>query len=82
MESTNPQRWARVPPGLAWKRPGLPKEWVRVLERHPEGVTTLPDWVLAGYAGEGAGGGRTFPGVQGWAASVTAAEVAPAQVAS
>jgi hypothetical protein len=45
MESTEPRRWARVPPGLAWKRPGLPREWVRVLERHPEGIATLPDWV-------------------------------------
>jgi hypothetical protein len=25
-------RWARVPPALAWKRPGLPTEWTRVLE--------------------------------------------------
>jgi hypothetical protein len=33
--STQPQRWARVPPGLAWKRPGLPTDWVPVLERHP-----------------------------------------------
>lgn len=30
------QRWARVPPALAWKRPGVPTEWVRVLECHPE----------------------------------------------
>jgi hypothetical protein len=36
MTSTNLQRWARVPPHLAWKRPGLPTEWARVLERHPE----------------------------------------------
>jgi hypothetical protein len=34
-----------VPPRLAWKRPGLPSEWVRVLQEHPEGETTLPDWV-------------------------------------
>jgi hypothetical protein len=33
-----------VPPGLARKRPGLPREWVRVLDRHPEGVTTIPGW--------------------------------------
>jgi hypothetical protein len=44
MSSTEPQRWARVPPGLAWKRPGLPREWVRVLQRHPEGLTTIPGW--------------------------------------
>jgi hypothetical protein len=42
--STGPQRWARVPPGLAWERPGLPTDWVRVLARHPEGLTTLPGW--------------------------------------
>ena len=35
MGSTEPQRWARVPLGLAWKHPGLPRDWVRVLERHP-----------------------------------------------
>jgi hypothetical protein len=34
--ATKLQRWARVPPGLAWKHPGLPRDWVRVLERHPE----------------------------------------------
>jgi hypothetical protein len=33
--STAHQRWARVPPGLAWKRSGPPAQWVRVLERHP-----------------------------------------------
>jgi hypothetical protein len=39
MESTHRQRWARVPPHLAWKRPGLPTEWTRVLERNLEGMT-------------------------------------------
>jgi hypothetical protein len=42
--STHTQRWARVPPGLAWKRPGLPTDWVRVLERHPEGISTVQGW--------------------------------------
>jgi hypothetical protein len=42
--STEPQRWARVPPGLAWKRPGLPKDWVPVLERHPDGLATPLTW--------------------------------------
>jgi hypothetical protein len=42
MKSTNPQRWARVRPGLAWKRPWLPTEWVRVLELHPDDAKTLP----------------------------------------
>ena len=27
---------------VAWKRPWLPTEWVRVLEHHPEGAKTLP----------------------------------------
>jgi hypothetical protein len=45
MTSTDRQRWARVPPGLAWKRPGLPNYWVPVLERHPEGVEKLPGYV-------------------------------------
>jgi hypothetical protein len=30
--SQQPQRWARCPPALAWKRPGLPTEWVRMLK--------------------------------------------------
>ncbi len=38
-------RWARVPPRHAWTRPGLPTEWVRVLERHPDGVEALPGYV-------------------------------------
>jgi hypothetical protein len=24
-----------MPPGKAWKHPGLSRDWVRVLERHP-----------------------------------------------
>jgi hypothetical protein len=39
--SQQPQRWARCPPRLAWKRPGLPTDWVRVLKRHPEGAKGL-----------------------------------------
>jgi hypothetical protein len=42
---TEHQRWARVPPRVAWKRPGLPPQWVRVLERYPVGMATLPGWV-------------------------------------
>lgn len=41
MPSTDRQRWARVQPHLAWKHPGIPREWVRVLERHPEGIQGL-----------------------------------------
>jgi hypothetical protein len=37
MEPESPQRWARVRPQLAWKRPGLPREWVRVLEHYQAG---------------------------------------------
>jgi hypothetical protein len=33
-----------VPPELAWKRPDLPREWARVLDRHAERVSALPDW--------------------------------------
>ena len=29
----------------AWKRPGLPTHWVRVLERHPDGVVAAPGYV-------------------------------------
>ena len=45
MGLTDRQRWARCPPGQQWKRPGLPTEWVRVLEHHPEGVEALPGYV-------------------------------------
>jgi hypothetical protein len=46
MASTDRQRWARVPPTLAWKRPGLPTEWTRVLERNEEAMNPKP---LPGY---------------------------------
>ena len=52
MESTEHQRWARVPPGLAWKRPGLPANWVRVLESHPEGAQALPGYVWLDVPGK------------------------------
>jgi hypothetical protein len=42
MPSTNNQRWARVPPALAWKRPGLPRQLTRVLERNPEAMNPEP----------------------------------------
>ena len=38
MASTERQRWARVPPHLAWKHPGLPATWTRVLKRNPEAM--------------------------------------------
>jgi hypothetical protein len=50
--SQQPQRWARCPPRLAWKRPGLPTDWVRVLERHPEGVKGLPGYVWLDMLGK------------------------------
>jgi hypothetical protein len=46
MASTDSQRWARVPPELAWKHPGLPTDWVRVLERNLEAINPEP---LPGY---------------------------------
>ena len=42
MASTDRQRWARVPPAIAWKRPGLPTEWTRVLERNPQAMSPDP----------------------------------------
>jgi len=42
MASTNHQRWARVVPGTAWKRPGLPTTWTRVLERNAQAMTPEP----------------------------------------
>jgi hypothetical protein len=52
MGSIKHQRWARVPPGRAWKRPGLPTEWVRVLEQHPEGVAALQGYVWLDLPGK------------------------------
>jgi hypothetical protein len=52
MGSTEHQRWARVPPALAWKRFGLPAEWVRVLDHHPEGVEALPGYVWLDMPGK------------------------------
>ena len=46
MASTDRQRWARVRAELAWKRPGLPVHWMRVLERNPEVLNPDP---LPGY---------------------------------
>jgi hypothetical protein len=40
------QLWARVPPALAWKRPGLPAEWTRILDRNEEAMSPEP---LPGY---------------------------------
>ena len=40
------KHWVRVPPALAWKRPALPTQWSRVLERNPEAMNTKP---LPGY---------------------------------
>jgi hypothetical protein len=48
MASTDHQRWARVPPHLAWQRPGLTTYWVRVLEQKPEAILNtepLPGYV-------------------------------------
>ena len=44
--------WARVPPHLAWKKPGLPREWVRVLARHPGGTEALPGYVWLDMPGK------------------------------
>lgn len=38
--------WARMPPRLAWKRPGLPAEWCPVLECDPNEPKRAP---LAGW---------------------------------
>ena len=60
-------RWARVPPALAWRHPGLPTTWTRVLERNPEAMKPEPlgPARLAGYAGEGAARRRALPRVHG-----------------
>ena len=46
MPPTEHQRWARVPPHLAWEHPGMPTEWTRVLERNEEAIRPEP---LPGY---------------------------------
>jgi hypothetical protein len=38
--------WARVPPALGWRRPGLPREWCPVLECDPGEPKRAP---LAGW---------------------------------
>jgi hypothetical protein len=48
----DPQRWARGLQHLLWKRPGLPRDWVPVLERHPEGVKGLPSYVWLDMPGK------------------------------
>ena len=44
--TADPHRWAWVPPALAWKRPGLPTTWTRVLDRNREAMTPEP---MPGY---------------------------------
>jgi len=56
MSATESQRWARVPRHFAWRRPGLPTEWTRVLERNPEAMNPTP---LPGYVWLDTGGRRT-----------------------
>ena len=46
--ATHRQRCARVPPHLAWKRPGLPIQWTRVLERNADAMNPEP---LPGHVG-------------------------------
>jgi hypothetical protein len=52
MTLTHAQRWARCPPGLLWKRPGLPTDWVPVLDQHPEGIAALPGYVWLDMPGK------------------------------
>ena len=37
---------------LAWKRPGLPTTWVRVLKNHPESYEALPGYVWLDMPGK------------------------------
>ena len=39
---TERQRWARVPPAVAWKYPGLRTKWTRVLEHNPDAMNPEP----------------------------------------
>ena len=56
MESTHPQRWARVPPHRAWKHPRLLRDWTPVLERNEQAMRPEP---LPGYAWLDTRGKRT-----------------------
>ncbi|MEO6056391.1 MAG: hypothetical protein ABIQ49_06085 [Gemmatimonadales bacterium] len=40
-----------MPPVLAWRRPGLPADWMPVLERHPDEIAALPGYVWLDLAG-------------------------------
>ena len=42
MPATGPQRWARVPPHLACKHPGMPNEWTRVINEMPADMLLGP----------------------------------------
>jgi hypothetical protein len=52
LSSGDQGRWARGIPYLLRKRPGLPATWVRVLERHTEGVEALPGYVWLDLPGK------------------------------
>jgi hypothetical protein len=52
MDPSNSPLWARVLPRLAWKRPGLPTRWTRVLEQHPDGFKGLPGYVWLDMPGK------------------------------
>ena len=45
-----------MPPHLAWKHPGMPTEWTRVLERNEEAMRPEP---LPGYVWLDTSGKRT-----------------------
>jgi len=47
-----PQRCAYCPPRLAWKRPGLPTDWVPVLDQQREGVKGSPGYVWLDMPGK------------------------------
>jgi hypothetical protein len=75
MAETEP--WARGKPALLWKRPGLPRDWVRVLERHPEGVQGLPGYVWLDMPGKVRSVGEHELEFHGGAAGVTEGSTTP-----
>ncbi len=46
------ERWARVPPAKAHRFPGLPTDWVRVVDPHPEGLVPLPGYCYIDIPGK------------------------------
>lgn len=71
MESPNRQKWTGVPPALASRRPGMPTDWVPVVDPETDDmINPLPD----GYVLLDVGRGRQL---RAWAAHLEFRETPP-----